>query len=201
MDFIKIGGLDPSLTHTGISKGVYDLKRRTFQVTRLRLVVTEPEGKKVVRRNSDDLRRVNLIANAAFEEFKDCHVVFSEVPTGSQSARTAFAFGMVLGILGTAFEAPGFRPRLIQVLPQEVKLAVPGGSKVTSKEEIVEWAATEWPELEWIKGRKGAKFVTESGMFLTGDNEHLADACAAINAGVRTGQFRDMTSLLDTVHA
>lgn len=198
MDRINIAGIDPSLTHTGIAKGVYDLKRKVFDVTRLRLVVTENETCKTVRKNSDDLRRVTMITEALYEELADCQVVFSEVPTGTQSARAAFAFGMVLGILGGVFTAPGFKPRLIQVLPREVKLAIPGGSKVTSKEEIVDWAVGRWPTVGWLKGRAKSKFKV-AGMNLTADNEHLADACAAINAGVRTSQFRDLTSLLDRV--
>lgn len=188
---IKVAGLDPSLTHTGIVKGFYDLDTGEFTASYVTIVVTEPAKGKTVRKNSDDLQRCNIVARALYEHLSDCDVVFSEVPTGAQSSRAAFSFGMVIGILATFFARPENQSAFVQMLPQAVKLAVPGGSKTTSKEEIVEWAVEKWPNVGWVKGGKASKYRID-GQGYTADNEHMADACAVVNAGVIDTEFRNL---------
>lgn len=189
MHLIRVGGVDPSLTHTGIAKGTYDLRTGEWSLVYVNIVNTETQTAKVVRKNSDDLRRGQEIARFIYRELADCDVIFSEIPTGAQSARAATAFGMVVGLLSGILESPGFKPAFVQVLPHEVKLSIPGGSKVTSKEEIVEWAVKSNPDAGWITGGVKSKYQFD-GFRLTADNEHMADAAAVINAGVLTEQFR-----------
>jgi hypothetical protein len=188
---LKIGGCDPSLTHTGLAKATFDLETGDWSVEKVSLVITDSQAGKTVRKNSDDLRRAQLIGTELHAFAADCDVLFAEIPTGSQSARAMFAFGAVIGILGTLTTTPGFRPSFMQLLPREVKLAVPGGSASTSKEEIVDWAATNWPNAGWTTHAKG-KFPVAGVGKLTADCEHMGDACAIINAGVRTQEFRNL---------
>lgn len=197
---IKIAGVDPSMTHTGIAVGYYDLDAKDFEVEKVVLIKTEKGKTKTVRQNSDDLRRSQEQAEVLYLELSDCEMFFSEIPTGAQSARAALAFGIVIGLMAGIVSSPGFRPAFVQVLPQQVKLAIPGGSKVTSKEEIVEWAIGRWTGLEGWKTNspKKATYVID-GQGYTADNEHMADACAAIAAGVRTDEFRNYVALLERV--
>lgn len=183
---IKCVGLDPSLTNTGIAIGWYNLETRDFTVDKVLLIETENGTAKTVRRNSDDLRRCAQIGAAIWEHTGDADVIFSEIPTGAQSARAAFAFGMVIGILAGITSKPGFTPAFIQVLPQDVKRHIPGGSKVTSKEEIMDWAVERWPMAGWFFRKVKGAMVRQN------KNEHMADACAAINAGIQTDDFRNL---------
>jgi hypothetical protein len=193
---IKVGGVDPSLTHTGIAKGYFDLDTREWHLEYVLMAITENESGKTVRKNSDDLRRSRIATRAIYDNLSDCDVIFSEIPSGAQSARAATAFGIVIGMLGGILESPDFRPAFIQLMPTEVKLSIPGGSKVTSKEEIVEWASAKWPNAGWKKGGAKAKFVF-GDVRLTADNEHMADACAVIQAGVRTDEFRNLLAAFE----
>jgi hypothetical protein len=194
MRTITVAGIDPSLTHTGIAKATLDIDTGLVTVTKVLCVATEGDTGKTVRRNSDDLRRSGLIAKAIYEEVADCDVIFSEVPTGAQSSRAAFSFGMVIGILAAVIHSPGFKPAFIQVLPHQVKSAIPGGSKNTSKEEIIDWAVTSWPQAGWLD-MKGRKYEF-AGMKLNANVEHPADACAAINAGLLTDDFKNLLALI-----
>lgn len=198
---IKVAGIDPSLTNTGIALGYYDLDTGKFEVEAVHLICTETETGKTVRRNSDDLRRCSIITTALYGLVSDVDVIFSEIPTGAQSARAAFAFGMVIGLMAGVVTSPDFKPAFIQVLPQQVKLAIPGGSKVTSKEEIIEWATKSWPNAGWdiVKGRKFPD--PGCGFGLGAAAEHPADACAAINAGLLTDDFRNLLSLFKKLTA
>lgn len=194
---IKVAGIDPSLTHTGIAVAWLDLETMTYEVERVFMVETKKDASKQVRRNSDDLKRATATAEAIYEHTSDCVAVFSEIPTGAQSARAALAFGVVIGLLAATSRCSTYKPALIQVLPQEVKLSIPDGSKNTSKEEIIEWAVQKWPEAGWQKVQKGTKFqFPDLGLKLGQHVEHPADACAAINAGIRTDDFRNIVSII-----
>jgi len=196
MSIIKVAGIDPSLTHTGIAIGTIDLTTMKMEVEKVRLAVTENEKGKTVRRNSDDLRRCTQIVNAIYEETADCDVIFSEIPTGAQSARAALSFGMVIGMIAGIVNSPGYRPAFIQVLPHQVKSAIPGGTKNTSKEEIIEWAVERWPTAGWRECAKGTKFTFPDLNLKLGQHvEHPADACAAINAGMLTDDFRNLAAV------
>mgnify|MGYP000397922590 CR=1 FL=1 len=196
MRSIKVAGIDPSLTHTGIAKGRYELDTGNLTIERVLCVRTEAETGKTVRRNSDDLRRASVMTQALYDEVGDCDIIFSEIPTGAQSARAALAFGIVVGAMAGITTSPGFKPAFVQVLPHQVKSSIPGGTKNTSKEEIIEWAVQSWPGAGWIEAAKGRKFdFPDLKLKLGGDAEHPADACAAINAGLLTDDCRNLLAL------
>lgn len=195
MRTIKVAGIDPSLTHTGIAKGLLDIDTLEITIEKVLIAKTEGETGKTVRRNSDDLRRCSIITKLLYEELADVDVFFSEIPTGAQSSRAAFGFGMVIGILAGVRTSPGFKPSFIQVLPHQVKSNIPGGTRNTSKEEIVGWAVSNWPSAGW-PARGGGKYEVEGHGRFTADAEHMADGCAAINAGIVTDDFKNLLSVL-----
>ncbi len=182
MDQIKLVGFDPALTNLGIAHAVYDLKTETLSIDNLTLVQTEGEAGKVVRKNSDDLRRAGVLYGGMLLACTGKAIAVAEIPVGTQSARGAMSNGILIGVLA-ACPIP-----LIQVQPTEVKMASTG-IKTATKGEMIEWAMNKYPHLNWLTRRlKGALVPVNA-------NEHLADACATLHAGVRTDQFKQMMAL------
>lgn len=180
MDKVKIVSFDPALRNLGIAKMEYDPSDKSLTLHDLELVQTEAADKsEKLRKSTDDLARAKVLHEAMKEACQDADIAVSEVPTGAQSARASFAFGIVLGLLA-AVGIP-----LIQVSPREVKQASVGISTAT-KDEMIDWATTKYPLANWrrYKGK------------LKADNEHLADAVAVATAGVETKQFEEV---LDTM--
>ena len=184
-----IAGIDPALSNFGLAKAAYDVETGVWTPIEIQLVTTDKQAGKTVRQNSDDLRRASESSYALHEWVKDCHVVFAEIPTGSQSARGSFSNGVCLGILSTIGAVKGedaFKGRVIQVTPTEVKMAAVG-SKHASKDEMIEWATGLYPNLAWLKGRGGKPGKR---------NEHCADAIAAIYAGVKSDEFKNLLAAI-----
>lgn len=185
MTILKLAGLDAAMANLGIAIAEYDIEAATVQVTHLRLIQTERQvGKlKVVRQSSDDLRRARELFKGTLLILREHKVqmICAEVPSGGENARAAFGFGMVTGLLG-ALPLP-----VIEVSPKEVKVASVGHGQAT-KDEMIAWAYGRWPDAAgWLRQqRDGAKFKKGD---LMNANEHLADACAVIAAGVETVQF------------
>jgi hypothetical protein len=194
MSKILVAGLDPAFAAFGISRFWLDLNTLEFTFDRFRTIWTEKLAgkKKVVRQNSDDLRRATELHDALHEELEGCMVAFGEIPSGSQRARAAFAFGAAVGILASV------KIPLIQVMPLETKLASVG-SKTAEKPEIIAWAAERFPEAPWqryeadTKNKKGEIINRAGGLHV--DNEHVADACAVPYAGIRTPEFKSLLAL------
>jgi hypothetical protein len=194
MNRILVAGLDPAFAAFGISRMWLDLNTLEFTLDRFRTVWTEKLAgkKKVVRQNSDDLRRATELHDALHEELDGCMVAFGEIPSGSQRARAAFAFGVAVGVLASV------KIPLIQVMPLETKLGSVG-SKTAEKPEIIAWAAERYPEAPWQRyeadtKNKTGKIVNRAGD-LHVDNEHVADACAVPHAGIRTPEFKSLLAL------
>lgn len=191
---LTVAGIDPSLRNTGLAKGVYDTVSEKLQITSLFLAETDKQSGKQVRVNSDDLRRGSIVASAIHYWLQGCAVAFAEIPSGAQSANAAKALGIATGVLSTVGVIGPFKGRLVQVMPQEVK-KLATGSKVADKNEMVDWAVRNWPDAGWLRKGKGN----------TGDlvkkNEHLADACAAIHAGIQTDEFKQLVQALSAIQA
>lgn len=187
---VKIVGIDPSLRNTGLALAVYNLVTGAWTVERVAIVQTEKQAGKTVRQSSDDYRCARELISGInkFVEASGASFVCAEVPTGAQSARAAFSNGVCCAVLA-AVTAP-----LIQVNPTEVKLASVG-TKTASKAQIIAWATEQWPEAGWLRRK------LRGDMVLTNDNEHPADACAAIAAGVETTQFAQAMALYASVRA
>lgn len=186
MSNIVLAGLDPSMSNFGMVKGKYDLDTGEFELTHLKLAETKSDSKnKSVRKNSQDLERARTLCKAMHEFTEGANLVCVEIPVGSQSARAMASYGMCIGILAS-LDIP-----LIQVTPTEVKLAATG-NKTATKQEMIDWATQFFPDADWIKRTVKGKTT------YVAKNEHLADALAAIGAGIETEQFAQIEAVLKT---
>jgi Holliday junction resolvasome RuvABC endonuclease subunit len=175
---MRVAGIDPSLNNFGLCKGVLT---DTFDLHELKLIQTKPDNnnKKSVRKNSDDLRRAKEIYEGFSQFLSDVDLAFVEVPVGSQSARSMTSYGICVGLLASV-QIP-----LIQVTPNEVKLASVG-SKTASKAQMIKWAISLYSDANWLTQRRGGRDV------VTSKNEHLADAVAAVYAGMNTDTYKQL---------
>jgi|TARA_B110000037_G_scaffold89142_1_gene105542 Holliday junction resolvasome RuvABC endonuclease subunit len=190
MAILEVVGFDPSLRNWGIATGEYCLDNARLQITGL--AVTKPvlpKGKQV-RQNSKDLDASFQLAEGALSAAQGADAIFVEVPVGSQSSRAMASYGMCNGILGAlrAFGIPFF-----EVTPTEVKLISVGDKKAT-KQEMISWATSKHPEAPWpTKKVKGGVSIVE------GTAEHMADAVAAIYAGLATSEFKQAAQLMGRI--
>ena len=182
---MKIVSIDPSLRHTGLAYGELDPERGYGQlvVHDIALIETEATKAKQVRKNSDDLRCAQELATAVLDYCLDFapDLVIAEVPSGTQSSRASWTLGITLGILATV--SIYYRP-LIEVSPTDVKKHFIG-SKTASKQQMIDRAVALYPDLAWHR---------HSGK-LTAKNEHMADAIAIMDHGVRTPAAMDLISM------
>ncbi|MDC9581922.1 hypothetical protein PSI15_10150 [Xenorhabdus sp. PR6a] len=184
---IKIAGIDPSMSNFGVVFGELDITtNQIVKIERMELVQTESGDKKSVRVNSDDLRRASEIWKKVKPIIDQAQLVFCELPIGSQSSRAQTSYGICIGVLA-CIDKP-----LIQITPIEIKQFV-ANKKTTTKEEIIEWAVGKHPEAPWL--RRKEKGVVK----LVNKNEHLADAVAAIHAGIQTDQYRQISTVISSL--
>jgi hypothetical protein len=116
------------------------------------------------------------------------HILIAEVPSGSKSARGSFGNGTAVGMLAALSR---IKP-LIQVNPIEVKKAITG-RKTASKDEMIAWAVRTWPDARWKRHKsKGVIMLTDS-------NEHIADACGIVVAGIKTAEFRSAAMMTSSI--
>lgn len=186
MSIVNVVGIDPSLNNFGFARGTVNLDSYEVEIENLHLAQPDKADKvtkKVVRKNSDDLRRARHLHKALQEQTKGAHLAIVEVPVGSQSARAMASYGICVGVLASC----GIP--MIEVTPSEVKL-IAVGSKTASKQDMINWAGQMYPDANWLTRKLKGKTV------MTNSNEHLADAVAAIHAGVITEQFGMATTMM-----
>jgi Holliday junction resolvasome RuvABC endonuclease subunit len=183
---IKILGIDPAMRNTGLAIAEYDILSGKLNVIRVELAQTQAsKDGKVVRKSSDDLMRARVIVNE-IKRVIAIHrpmIAVAEVPGGCQSARGAFSNGICCGVLAS-LQLP-----LIEVSPTEVKLASVG-NKHASKDDIIQWAVAAWPQAGWLTRK------LKGEVKLIADNEHMADACGAVAAGLLTVQFAQSIAMM-----
>lgn len=192
---INIIGLDPSLSNFGAVRARLNIDTLAIEVDDMHVVTTEAEQdkakKKVVRKNSEDLERAGTLHDGVIELVKGRTIAFVEVPVGSQSARAMVSYGVSIGIIA----AVRARLPLIQVTPTEVKLAG-CGIKTATKEEMIEAMIAKYPNAPWpMKTVKGVATPIAKKC------EHIADALAAIEAGLKTDEFRALLNMWRTLPA
>lgn len=186
---VKVTGCDPALRNFGFAHAIYDTDTGAIEITNLVLAQTESADKKtskVLRKNSDDLSRAHILHQAMQDETQGATFAFIEVPVGSQSSRAMASYGVCIGVIASC-PIPYF-----QLTPSEVKL-IATGSKNASKEEMIQWAVAKHPEANWLKRKSKGELV------LMNDNEHLADAVAAIYAGVNGREFQQAIAMFATI--
>lgn len=183
MAVIKVLGLDPSLNNWGIAAGTYDTTTKRLTIKHVNVIQRLKDDSKRVRQNSKDLAAAQAILKGLQPYLVEKPVVFAEVPIGSQSARAMASYGICVGILG-AIRAMG--TPFFEVTPNEVKLAATGNKNAT-KADMIAYGLREHPEANWPRKRDGT--VTAASA------EHMADACAAILAGVAGNEFQQLAAL------
>lgn len=201
---IKVVGVDPALSNLGLAIAevdlddpenyhVYDLKLAQTCDGKIEKLSKGKDGnikkKKVMPKGvsvgSDDVRRAKILSQAFLEAVKSADLVIAEVPIGSQSARAMASYGVSVALLGSC-PVP-----LIEVSPLEAKLAGCNEGTAT-KAEMIEAATTLFPNAPWIRSK-----TRRNGLYpITNDNEHLADACFIIRAGLRTSEFVEFAEQL-----
>lgn len=178
---LRVVGFDPSLRNWGISKGT--LSPDGLQIHEVDLINPALSTGKQVRQNSLDLESAKQLCAGALAAAEGADAIFVEVPVGSQSARAMASYGICVGILG-ALRATGIP--FFEVTPNEVKLTTVG-KKTATKQEMIEWAMNAHPEANWpTYNRLGKLQVSEAKA------EHMADATAAIYAGIATNEFQQL---------
>lgn len=181
---LRVVGFDPSLRNWGIAKGVLTLGTQPMLQIQDVSVINPvlPTGKQV-RQNSLDLESAQQLCKAALDAAEGAQAIFVEVPVGSQSARAMASYGVCIGVLG-ALRATGIP--FFEVTPTEVKVAGPGYKNAT-KQDMIQWAVSKHPEANWpMYLQHGKQLVSEAKA------EHMADATAAIHAGIACNPFQQL---------
>lgn len=183
MNEIKIVAFDPALSNMGIALMNYDIETGKLALERLKLVQTEPTKHKQVRKSSDDYFRARTLFEEMVLACQGRALAIAEIPTGTQSSRGAMSNGISIGVMA------GCPIKLIEVNYSEVKMAAIG-KKTATKAEMIDWAMEKYPHPDWlIRKVKGQ-------MTPIADNEHLADACAIAEAGIKTPEFLSAVSMV-----
>lgn len=190
-DTLRIVGFDPSLRNWGVAKGILipgDAHSDTvIDIQELSVIKTESEKAKQVRQNSSDLDAAELLMQGALKAAEGAQAIFVEVPVNSQSARAAVSYGICIGVLG-ALRASGIP--FFEVNPTEVKIAATA-NKNASKLDMINWATSLYPQAPWpTQTIKGVNSI------VVGTAEHMADAVAAIHAGIVSKSFKQMLPFL-----
>lgn len=183
MAILNVLGFDPSLRNWGIAAGKLDTGTSLVDIRRLLVLrIPEPVGKQV-RQNTKDLIVSEGLFRGAHPYAEGARVAFAEIPVGSQSARSMASYGVCCGVLGSL---RGLGCAFIEVMPLEVKMATVG-KKTASKREMIEWAMAKYPNAPW---------PYHNGKLNEGMAEHMADACAAIEAGIKTSEYQQLAAML-----
>ncbi len=173
MKKIKILGMDPSFRNWGWALAEFEYP----DVTILDIGTLETQrNKKAPKRSLDDLESSRFLYSGLHSLLDGVDLVIAEMPSGSQSALAAKAYGVTVGLM-SSIGIP-----LITVSPLEIKQLSTGTANAT-KEEMIEWAFSKYPNLSWkTKKRNGKESLVKK-------NEHMADAIAAIHAGTYSKEF------------
>lgn len=176
---IEVIGVDPALRNFGFARAKLDLDTMKFEVDKVSLVKTSAAKTKTTRKNSDDLDRCRAQYLGLKEAEKGARIAFVEMPVGSQSARAMMSYGACMALVA-ALDIP-----VIQLTPKEVKVAAVGDQNAT-KREMIDWASNLFPDAGWLTARGR----------LIDDNEHMADAVGAINAGMVNSEFQAIVAMM-----
>ena len=184
----SVVGMDPSLRNWGIAKGVLiPSQKMQLRIDWLDVIQPVLPTGKQVRQNSLDLESAKQLCEGAWKAAQGAHAIFVEVPVGSQSARAMASYGICVGVLG-ALRTSGVP--FFEVTPTEVKLASTG-KKTATKAEMIEWGVKQHPEAQWPTYlSNGTMKISEAKA------EHMADAIAAIYAGIACNSFQQMLSFM-----
>jgi Holliday junction resolvasome RuvABC endonuclease subunit len=189
MSGIIIIGIDPGLKSTGFAAAEVDVAASSIsRVLEVGTVSTERKVTRDTRKTSDDLRRAKIQYDE-LEKICDRHrpsALAIELCTTTPYTLSTFSFGVMVGVVA------GLGIPTIEVLPHELKRAVTGHKRAT-KADVISWAIekTQLDGLKWPTSQRSNKLgLTYNGRHVSLAAEHPADALAAIEAALRTEQYR-----------
>lgn len=169
------------MNHWGIVQGMLNLETDVFTPYHSDVIEIDKPTHKQVRQSSVDLHVAEHLHKKAYEYCKEARIVFVETPAGSQSAAGSKAAGICLGILGS-LKSQGIVT--IEVTAMESKIAMTGDKKAP-KLAMVAAAFVKYPDLNWP--RHNGKVMNKA--------EHIADAIAAIHAGIHTPLYKSLRAI------
>jgi len=184
---ILIAGLDGSLRNFGVALMWLDTETLELSIHDLVLIKTAKSKDKKVRSSSDNLSRALELKNGVHAALRGVTTAFYEVPSGGQDYNAVLGFGIVIGTYA-GLPVPG-----AEVSPFETKLNAVG-TRTASKDEMIEWAFNKYPMAPWRTRKLKGEIVP------TKDNEHLADAVAIVEAGIKTPSFQQTLAILRSQH-
>ena len=206
--YVSIIGVDPSTSHFGMVYGWYEVNSQEF--IPLHYTVLEPpaglydefppKGKNSQRKSIVEFEQICALSQL-IKDFFIHHrpqVVISEVPSGAKgmfaTGKLHAAMGMVCGCF--TFPSSVQNWKIIGVTPQEVKSAATEGlDNYASKFQMMKWAFQNYPCVDWKHAQKEFEKIGKIEAYLVNReaedfNEHMADALAAVKAGVNTRAFK-----------
>lgn len=186
MAILNVVGMDPSMNNWGIAAGQYDTVTQRLTIKTLETISPVLQKTKQVRQNSIDIERSYQLFEGVRKYIDGAHAIFIEAPVGSQSANAMKGYGICAGLLGAV---RGLGASYFELTATDVKLVT--GNKNATKKDMIEWGTTVFPDAPWPKHKKAGVFVVTEG-----EAEHMADACAAIKAGVASQQFKQSLQLM-----
>lgn len=163
-----MGGLDPSLTSFGMSRGT--LQNGILNITSIMLVSTK-EDKSIKYKNERDLVRAIHLMTEMRTFFEGVNTIYVELPVGSQSARAMASYGICVGVVAALGK------RVVRVSAKDVKVTATGNPEAT-KIDMINWATALYPKLPWLTRKLKGDTV------LSNKNEHVSDSIAAIHTGL-----------------
>lgn len=178
---LKIVGIDISLNNLGAAIATYDTVTDDLKIQQVGTFCPSVSKSKQVRQNSKDLEQARQLSQALEKVTSGAHLICTEVPHGSQSARAMASYGVCVGVLGAlrTNQCP-----FIEVTAGEVKQVV--GKKDATKKEVITWVQQKHPE---------APLETFRGVINLSKAEHQADAIVAIHAAMKTDVFKSLKTL------
>ena len=184
--WLNVLGMDPSFSNWGFAYAQFNVATKELKVLKVAIATTAKTKVKNSRVSTDDLSRARVLSDAVYAALSDVHMIFVEVPHGSQSARAMASYGVCIGILSSL--RTNNHP-FIQVSDLDVKMATIG-VKTASKADVIDRAVTLYPELDWPRVTRKNKTTISAAKA-----EHMADAIGAIEAGLLTDDFAQLLSL------
>lgn len=190
---IRVVGQDPSMNNWGLVAADVDLNNEcAIEIVEMKVITNLKKNMKTnkqVRRSNLDLERARDIQNGVDQFFEAHRPKFTmvETPHGSQSALAMKGYGLCIGIL-SSISTP-----MIGLSERECKLHAFGKNTATKKQSI-EWAMNKFPDAGWKMQKYKGELVSVDGY-----NEHIADACIALECGMFSDQFINAVKVAQTL--
>lgn len=175
--------MDPSFSNWGLAAMAYDLQLKTLTLAKLDVAKPPSDDSKQVRQSSKDLTRAEYLIEYVKGYLNFVDVICVEVPHGSQNARASLGAGVCLGVLAGLKQITD-KP-IICVNAGETRKIITGKTSAT-KQQAIDWATGLYPGTLW---------PMHGGKLNAGKAEHMADAIAAIHAGMKTETFKVLEML------